>query len=293
MDAMSTSLPALPPASCDGHVHVVGDRSVYPMANSRHYTPPLAHVADLRSHLARIGFDRAVIVQPSIYGVDNRCMLDALIEFGGAARGVAVLPETVDAAELRQFDAAGVRGVRLNFESSSLRDPRPIMQSLEAWARRIAPMGWHLQIYAALEMIAAVVPTLHRLPVTTVLDHFAMMPASSIVKDQHVQAVLGLLCNGPGYIKFSAPYRVDAGTHEGAAALSALAGVLVRARPERILWGSDWPHTNREAGKAAHEVSAYRKVDSARLLDDLHAWLPDATLRSKVLVDNPARLYGF
>lgn len=268
-------------------MHVIGPRADYPMVDDRHYTPAEAGVAELRAHLASLGLGRAVIVQPSVYGIDNRCLLDSLTALEGRARGVAVLQQTIDDAEIDRLDAAGVRGVRINLESASQHDPRAMLAPLAAWAQRVAPKGWHLQVYARFEVIAAAAEWLMRLPLPVVLDHFAMIPTDAAPEDPRVQSVLALVREGPCHVKLSAPYRIAGGD------VCALARVLVETRPHRILWGSDWPHTNREPGKSAHETSAYRAIDPTRLLADLHAWLPDADLRRQVLVANPARLYGF
>lgn len=287
-DAPRPPFPGLPPGACDCHVHIIGPRPDYPMVDARHYTPPQARAIDLRAHLVRMGLTRAVIVQPSVYGVDNSCMLDSLLALGGNARGIAVLQETVDDAEIDRLDAAGVRGVRINLESASVRDPQAMAVLLDTWAGRIARKGWHLQVFADLQVIGAVAGPLRRLPVPVVFDHFAMIPAGAPPDDARVQAVLGLLRDGPAYIKLSAPYRLA-----GDGDATGLARLLAETRPDRLLWGSDWPHTNREPGKAAHEVSRYRHIEPARMLADLHAWLPDAGLQRQVLVDNPSRLYRF
>ncbi|WP_242697274.1 amidohydrolase family protein [Bordetella petrii] len=284
-------MPALPAGACDCHVHVIGDPARYPMAAGRHYTPGPATPQDLRRHMAGLGLQRAVIVQPSVYGTDNRCLLDGLRALDGAGRGVAVLDAAAPAAMLQALHAQGVRGLRINLESAGLSDAQSIRDELDAWGRRLAPLGWHLQVYASLDAIAAAAPALAGLPVPVVLDHFAMIPAGAAPRDPRVQTVLSLVARGAAYVKLSAPYRIDA---PGAApeAVAALAAAFIGSNPERILWASDWPHTNREPGRAAHETSAYRTVGSGRLAQGIGAWLPEA-VRARVLVDNPARLYGF
>jgi len=285
------SAPALPAGACDCHVHVIGDPARYPMVADRHYTPRLATPQDLLRHMAGLGLARAVIVQPSVYGTDNRCLLDGLRALNGAGRGVAVLDAAVRPDELQDLHAQGVRGLRINLESTGRSDAQSIRAELAAWARRLAPLGWHLQVYASLDAIAAAAPALAGLPVPVVLDHFAMIPAGTAPRDPRVQAVLDLVARGAAYVKLSAPYRIDA---PGAApeAVAALAAAFIAGNPDRILWASDWPHTNREPGKAAHEPSAYRQIGSGRLAQGIGAWLP-GTVRARVLVDNPARLYGF
>jgi predicted TIM-barrel fold metal-dependent hydrolase len=243
--------------------------------------------------LARIGFGRAVIVQPSVYGFDNRCLLDALRALGGAARGVAVLPETVTDIELQQLDAAGVRGVRLNVESASERDPQALQRRLGVWAQRLAPLGWHVQIYAALDVIASVAGFMQGLAVPVVLDHFAMIGTDTPLNDSRVRSVLALVREGAVHVKLSAPYRIGGDTPAGKAGAAALAAALIQANAAQLLWGSDWPHTYREPGKGAHETSAYRPMDAKCLLDDIAAWLAERALRETILLDNPARLYRF
>lgn len=285
------SLPALPAGACDCHVHVIGDPARHPMAAGRPYTPGLATPQDLRRHMAGLGLERAVIVQPSIYGTDNQCLLDGLRALDGAGRGVAVLEAAAPSPVLHDLHAQGIRGVRINLESTGRSDAQSIRDELASWARRLAPLGWHLQVYASLDALAAAAPSLASLPVPVVLDHFAMIPVDTAPQDRRVQAVLGLVAQGAAYVKLSAPYRIDplAAAPE---AVAALAAAFIAGNPDRILWASDWPHTGREPGKAATEVSAYRQVGSGRLVQGIAAWLPQA-VRTRVLVDNPARLYGF
>lgn len=253
------------------------------MAAERHYTPGPAPLAALRAHLAALGLERVVLVQPSVYGTDNRCLLDALAALDGGGRAIAVLEEGVDAAALRELHARGVRGVRINLESAGLRDRAGVSGLLRGWSARVADLGWHVQLYAAQSVVLALADDLVRLPSPVVLDHFAM------ACDPAAGAALGdLLRSGRVHLKLSAPYRLDD---------PASAGAWVRRWaemvPEALLWGSDWPHTARASGRAAHEVSAYRAVPVDALREQLARWLPTAGLRQRVLAQNPARLYGF
>jgi predicted TIM-barrel fold metal-dependent hydrolase len=285
-------LPPLPAGACDCHVHVVAGLAEHPMLADRHYTPGPARHDDLVDHMAWLGLARTVIVQPSIYGTDNSLMLHSLWQLSGAGRGVAVVDDDIDELALRALDRQGVRGLRINVESAGQQDPGVIGKALAFWASRVADLGWHLQVYASLDAMAAAVPHIAALPVPIVLDHFAMIPAAIPLDDERVQSVVSLVRSGRAYVKLSAPYRIDpAGGSR--AMVARLAAEFLRANPERVVWGSDWPHTNREPGKAAHQVSAYRSIAPATLLEDLHAWLPDRPLREQVLVANPARLYGF
>lgn len=279
--------------ACDCHVHVIGERAAYAMVDARHYTPAPAPVEQLEQHLTRIGFRRAVIVQPSVYGFDNRCLLDALSAMRGAARGIAVLPDDIGEAQLDALDAAGVRGIRLNAESAAERDPQALQRRLIGWSQRLGARGWHIQIYAALDVVASVASSIQSLAVPVVLDHFAMIRPGMAPGDVRVGPILELLRQGAVYIKLSAPYRICEDSAADQTALLALVRRLTAINTSRLLWGSDWPHTNREPGKAAHETSVYRVIDPQHLRDALLRWLPDAQLRQTILVDNPARLYRF
>ncbi len=261
------------------------------MVADRHYTPAQATHDALTDHMQRTGVQRVVIVQPSFYGTDNRCMLDSLARLQGAGRGVAVVDRDVDARALQSLHESGVRGLRLNVESAGVRDVHALEVPLRYWAGRIKRLGWHLQVYASYATTAALAPVLDSLAVPVVLDHFAMVPVVLDPRDAELQRLLELLAGGNVYLKLSAPYRIAQDKPYTSA--FELAQLYLRTNPERILWGSDWPHTNREAGKAAHEVSRYRDISAQSLLDSIHQWLPSAHWLRQVLVSNPSRLYGF
>jgi predicted TIM-barrel fold metal-dependent hydrolase len=263
------------------------------MVAERRYTPGPASANDLQGHLQRSGLQRAVIIQPSFYGTDNRCMLQALRELQGAGRGVAVVATDTNDVDLHALHKQGIRGLRLNVESSGHGDIQAISAALHYWAERIGALGWHLQIYASLDALHALSPALQGLTVPAVLDHFAMVTDSTPLDDVRVQAVLSVVRSGHAYVKLSAPYRIQSSSTPDFDAVARLAAQYLQANPDRVLWGSDWPHTNREPGKTAHELNAYREVGPTALLEGIHAWLPTATLRTQVLVDNPAHLYGF
>ena len=275
--------------ACDAHVHVIGPAARYPMVAERHYTPGPASVESLQAHLQLNGLQRAVIIQPSVYGTDNTCLLDALAQMQGQARGVAVLSEAVTPAQLRALDAQGVRGVRLNLESAGHDNAAALKAGLQDWAARIAGLGWHVQVYAPLSVVAACAETLRALPVPVVLDHFALWPDASCAPAS-CQSTLRLLEAGRIHIKLSASYRVPL---NGDADVNAVAQRLLALRPDRMLWASDWPHTNREPGRGPHDVSAYRPIQAARLVQERESWLGQCALARQVLVDNPQQLYRF
>lgn len=281
----------LPAGACDCHTHVVGDRLDFPMVSQRFYTPALAPHEALLNHMKCNHLQRTVIVQPSFYGTDNSCMIESLIRLEGAGRGVAVVDDDADESTLLHLHSVGVRGLRLNVESAGVRDVRALEMSMHAWAERIAHLGWHLQIYATHQTISEIVPFLGSLQVPVVLDHFAMIPATTSSHDAALRSILELLASGNVYVKLSAPYRI-AGTEPYVMAKN-LAHALLNSNSERVLWGSDWPHTNREPGKGVHEVSCYRDIPAGTLSESIHSWLPTHMLRQQVLVNNPKRLYDF
>lgn len=274
---------------CDTHVHVIGHPASYPMVAERQYTPGPASTDDLRQHLKRQALGRVVIVQPSVYGTDNRCLLHALANLAHNARGIAVLDTSISASDLQQLDAQGVRGIRLNFESSANHSADQLKTALLHWGPRLAPLGWHIQVYAPSEVTAACATTVAALPVPVVLDHFALWPHSTRDTTAH-HSLLALLQEGHIYIKLSASYRLPA---FNAPALQQLAHRLLQRRPDRLLWGSDWPHTHREPGVHAHSVSRYRDIDPQKLRQERQDWLHTPELQQRVLIDNPAQLYRF
>lgn len=274
---------------CDTHVHIIGDAQTYPMVAERHYTPGPASVAQLKTHLASQGLTRAVIIQPSVYGTHNDCLLDALDALQGQARGIAVLDASIETSALLVLDARGVRGIRLNLESSGAHNVAALKNSLHVWAPRLADLGWHIQVYAPWAVTLACAATIAQLPVPVVLDHFALWPDASCRSAESL-TLLRLLELGPIYIKLSGSYRTPL---QDAPAHLAVSQRLLATRPDRLLWASDWPHTNREPGRQAHDISRYRDIASQALQDERTSWLPTAALQERVLVDNPQQLYRF
>jgi predicted TIM-barrel fold metal-dependent hydrolase len=274
---------------CDTHVHIIGDAHAYPMVAERHYTPGPASVDQLKTHLASQGLSRAVIIQPSVYGTNNQCLLDALEAMQGQARGIAVINPSIDTAALQALEARGVRGIRLNLESSGASNVTALQSALQSWAPRLADLGWHIQVYAPWAVTLACAEVIAQLPVPVVLDHFALWPDESCSSTGSL-TLLRLLELGHIYIKLSGSYRTplpDAPAH------IAVTQRLLATRPDRVLWASDWPHTNREPGRQAHEVSRYRDIVSEVLLQERISWLTTAALQHLVLVDNPQQLYRF
>lgn len=266
-----------PSGTVDCHFHVFGPFDRFPLDEGRHYTPPAALVPDYLAMADTLGIQRMVVVQASVYGTRNEVTVDAVRQFGlDRARAVAVIDESFDAAALRRLHDRGVRGVRFNMVSGN---GTPEDQ-LNALARRVADLGWHIQIYADGEKLAGIAPRLPELPVEVVIDHLGGVKAMLGTDHPQFQALLRLLDSGRAWVKLSSYRASSAGSPWSDTGSNVQA--LVAAAPERCVWGTDWPHPQMDPCP-----------DAGLLLDQLFAWVPDETMRRGVLVDNPARLYGF
>jgi len=274
---------ALPAGACDCHVHLYDSR--FPADPAARLRPPDAGVEDLRALQRRIGTQRAVLVTPSTYGTDNRCMLEGLAALGDSARGVAVIGGQESDAELLRLHEAGVRGVRLNLSLGV----SGTVDSLLPLARRIAPFGWHLQLLMAPDLLAQQENVLRQLPVPLVFDHFGRIAPPLAGRHAAHALLLELLKDGRAWVKLSGGYIVSERHAVDDPALDALAASYLRAAPERVVWGSDWPHATATAG-------VQPLPDDALQVDRLADWAQqtgDAATLHRVLVDNPAALYAF
>jgi predicted TIM-barrel fold metal-dependent hydrolase len=266
---------AVPPGACDCHVHVFGPEARYPFAAKRTYTPPDASTEELLALQKRLGLERVVIVQPSVYGTDNSCMLDALDRLGSRARGVAVIDAQ---SHLPSMKVRGVRGARVNLETAGVSDPATAQRLLEETAARVAPLRWHVQVFAKAKLLRDL-PL--RLAVPLVIDHFGL-PAD----EDDVAWLTEQLRSGRVYVKLSAAHRVPID-------LGPLARALIAANPERCLWGSDWPHPFSGGTRDPEEVQPFDAIDDTAALARVPGWAAVPALFRKILVDNPARLYDF
>ncbi len=282
----------LPAGSCDCHTHVFLDTGEFPLWPARRYTPPLASIEALAAWHDRLGLQRVVIVQPSVYGPDNSSTLHALRVLGAQrARGVAVIDDDTTEDELDTLHAAGVRGVRVNLEVHGESDAARSAAQTVRTAERVASRGWHVQMYASLPLLAACSPTLAALPVPVVLDHFAGADTRRDADHAGIAQVLKLVESGKAYVKLSAPYRCS--SQADYRELKPLARMLIRANPDRMLWGSDWPHPRPDSTPDAQGIHAPHVVDLAFVLEQLRDWAGDDSTLHKILVDNPARAYAF
>jgi len=270
----------LPDGACDCHCHVFGERARYPLDPRRNYTPHVATLADHRAVMAACGIERAVLVQPSVYGTDNSCLLDALRDAasqGGAYRGIVVPDAAASDDELLAMDALGVRGIRLNVVN-------PQMLALDdaiALCTRMRSRDWHLQVHLTVagDGAATLARLADRVDVPIVVDHFGRPAAGARLPG----LLLDLVASGRVWVKLSAAYRIGAPAASAHADIRSLVDALVAANPARLLWGSDWPHTE------LHDPTPH----DADLVDLLVATLPDAATLRRVCVDNPVALYRF
>jgi predicted TIM-barrel fold metal-dependent hydrolase len=280
----------MPAGAIDVHNHIVGPLLKYPMAANRTYTPPEASVAQLRALRAQLGVARNVIVQPSFYGFDNSCLVDALAELGSSARGVAVVPVDVTDAELRRLASRGVTGVRLNLSTFDIRDPKVAADTAHSLATRFVPLGWHIQINTELPVIEGLAPLIADIKVPVVFDHLGNADAALGVNQKGFDALVALVKAGNTYVKLSAPYNLS--KRSDWADVVPLAKALIAARPDRMLWGTNWPHPGRGRGDIT-KITPYQDVDNPRLLIHFARQCPDAALRKMILVDTPQHLYRF
>ncbi len=287
----ATSTSPMPSGATDCHNHIVGPQSKYPMAANRTYTPPEASTAQLRALRTQLGVQRNVIVQPSFYGFDNSCLMDALADLGNSVRGIAVVPLDVPDTELKRLAASGVVGVRLNFATAGIRDPKTAEEALNAFGPRFVPLGWHIQVNTELPIIEAIAPVIGGLKVPVVFDHFGEAVAAEGISQKGFGALLELVRAGNTYVKLSAPYNLS--KLPGYEDVTPLARALIAARADRMLWGTNWPHPGNREGRSVSEITPYQKVDNLRLVKAFQEWCPDGAIRKMILVDTPTRLYRF
>jgi predicted TIM-barrel fold metal-dependent hydrolase len=278
-----------PPGATDCHVHVIGPKSRFPLARERSYTPRDALAAELAAMLERLGLERVVLVQPSFYRTDNACMLDAMAKIKNS-RGVAVLPAKVAAAELDRLHAQGIRGLRVNIATGGAASVEVMRRDIAAAARLCERHGWHVQLFVPSTAIEPLAPLLTALPVATVIDHFGLIAPGA--DTPALRALTCLLEAGKTWVKISGAYRIGSWRDPR---IGPLARTLCAANPERIVWGSDWPHTPKHSQRKpnAEEELPFQAIDTAALLALVPKWLEDDRLVRRVMVSNPAKLYDF
>ncbi|HEY7675380.1 MAG TPA: amidohydrolase family protein [Burkholderiales bacterium] len=268
---------ALPPGACDAHCHIFGPAQKFPYAPERRYTPPDSPKERLRALHQHLGISRAVLVQASCHGADNRAMLDAIAWSKGAWRGVGMVGDEVSERELEALHAGGVRGARFNFvrHLGGAPDPRVFERTLAM----IAPLGWHLVLHFDAEDIESHSDLFRSLSVPFIIDHMGRVQAGHGLGQQSFRMLLQLMKNPLAWVKVSGPERISTAGKPFEDALPFVAA-LVEAAPERVLWGTDFPHPNVKT-----------MPNDGELVDLFARAVPDERLRRRILVENPSRLY--
>jgi len=286
---------AIPAHACDCHTHIVGGTDRFPFLPSRTYTPETALPEEMAALHRALGIERVVIVTPSVYGTDNSATLYGMKARGANARGIAVIDEKTPESDLDAMGQAGVRGIRLNLATAGPADPAVGRQRFQEAANRLQHRrGWNIQVYAGMVVVSGIKDLVLDSPVPVVFDHFGGARAALGIGQPGFADLLELVRRGKAYVKLSGAYRAStlAPDYPDAAPF---AQALIAANSDRIVWGTDWPHpaTTTPPGRRPTDVTPMLQIDDGRLLNQLALWAPDAAVRKKILVDNPARLYGF
>jgi predicted TIM-barrel fold metal-dependent hydrolase len=284
----------VPADACDCHSHIFGDPLAFPFFAGRVYTPPPALPEEMAAFHRALRVRRVVIVTPSVYGTDNSATLHGMRARGRDARGVAVIDDRTSESDLDAMAAAGFCGVRLNLATDGHNDPALARRRFEATLPRASARRWHVQIFSNLAVITGIKELVLASPVPVVLDHFGGAQAALGPTQPGFADLLELVRSGQAYVKISGAYRASkmAPDYPDAAPL---ARALIAANPQRVVWGTDWPHTNSTTppGCKVTDITPLLAIDDGRLMNQLPIWASDAATRKAILVDNPARLYGF
>ena len=268
-----------PPGACDTHMHIYGPKEQYPLAPTSKIDPPLAKIEDYESVQKRLGLQRVVIVQPSSYGFDNRCTLDAMKHFGKDARAIVVVDSSATDEELQNLTDLGARGVRFFMLPGGVLPWKLLIDM----ADRVKDFGWHPQLQFDGRKLPDYLAVIRKLSGNYVIDHIGKFLEPVKVDDSKFRMLLSLVDKGNCWIKLSAPYESSADGAPFYEDVSKLAKTLVKAAPERMLWATNWPHPSEQDNLP----------DEANLLDLLLNWAEDDKTRQRILVDNPAELYEF
>ena len=278
LDHTSAPRVKLPAGACDCHAHVILPEAAHPFVANRSYTPPPATLDAYKTLHKQLGIQRAVIVQPSVYGTNNSVTLDAIAQYGDDCRGIAVIEPDCCAKDLALLDAGGIRGVRINTLFGGGID----LGALDALAGCAADMGWHIQLLIDGPTLATLEPKLSALPVQIVIDHMGHIQTRDGLNQPGFVALRRLISSGKGWVKLSGNYRISDQRPNFEDAVP-FAKVLLRDAVDRMVWGTDWPHP----------AMCDFMPDDGKLLDSLDYYVDSSSQKHAVLVDNPAALYGF
>jgi predicted TIM-barrel fold metal-dependent hydrolase len=284
----------VPPGATDCAVHIYGDTKRHPYWEGRTYTPEPATVGELRQVMKALHVDRVVVVQATTYGTDNSCVVDSIRELGSGARGVAMIDEKTTEASLDEMHRGGVRGIRLNLGNQGATDLPAARRRLQTAAQRMTNRkGWSLQISASPSTFEALGGDLAGIGVPLVIDHFGGPQIADGVGQSGFATIVNLVKTGRAYVKLS---NADTLTQQpDLSDVTPYAKALISANAQRVVWGTAWPHPSAGGvpGRKATDLAVHRQTDDGRVMNMLAVWAPDAAVRKLILVDNPARLYGF
>jgi len=279
-EASTPSLMA-PTRACDAHCHIFGPAARFPFSPARTYTPPDSGFEDFERLQRRLGLERAVFVQASCHGVDNSAMVDAIRRGGGRYAGVAMIDRSFTDADLSDLHRDRVRGIRFNFVAHL--GGAPDLDEFWDLVHRVEPLGWHVVVHLDAHDLGTYAPVLDAMPVPYIIDHMARVPAAEGVDQEPFRQLLDRLATDERcWVKISCAERLTAGRVAPYDDVIPFARAIIDRAPDRVLWGTDWPHPNLPT-----------MPDEGQLLDLLAEFAPDPATRHRILVDNPAVLYDF
>jgi predicted TIM-barrel fold metal-dependent hydrolase len=283
----------VPANACDCHTHIFADPAKFPFWSGRTYTPEPALPSEMAALHKALHIGRVVIVTPSVYGTDNSATLFGMKARGANARGVAVIGDSTSESELDAMGKAGVCGIRLNLATAGENDPLAARRLFQKAAERLVRRQWHVQIFTNLAVISGMRDRVLHSPVPVVFDHFGGAQTALGVQQPGFPDLLELVASGKAYVKISGVYRMSKQSPDYPDA-EPFAKALIAANPHRIIWGTDWPHPDSTPpGRRATDITPLMRIDDGQLMNLLPVWAPDPAVRARMLVDNPARLYGF
>jgi len=284
----------VPAGACDCHTHIHGDPEKFPFFSGRVYTPEVALPEEMAALHKALHIQRVVIVTPSVYGTDNSATLYGMKARGADARGVAVIDDKTPESELDAMGRAGVQGIRINLATAGVTDPSIGRQRFQAAVQRVKKRNWHIQVYSNPAMISSIKDLVVASPVPVVFDHFGGAKAELGPQQPGFPDLVELVGSGKAYVKISGAYRASKLAPDYPDVVP-LARALIAANPDRVVWGTDWPHPSGATppGGKPTDVTPMFQIDDGLLLNQLVVWAPDAAVRKKILVENPARLYAF
>ncbi len=283
----------MPKRACDCHTHVFGPHDEFALSKSRKYTPPEALLSDLVTLHDALGIERVVIVHPSPYGSDNSCTLRSLQALKGRGRGVVVIDKTVSKAELKRMHDLGVRGVRINLQTEGIHDLSMAQAQIDWTAKMIQDLGWHIQLFTQVDVIARLEGVFNQHDTEFVIDHFGLVNPDLGLDQADLKVLFKMIQNGKVWMKLSAPHRIS--KTPGSDAVTQLARAFIDCNPQRMVWGSDWPHPGGHLSgpRNIEQSEPFNAIDDGLALSRLNRWAQTPEMLHRILVTNPALLYNF